>query len=180
MIEIERKFRLTTAQLQNIKQKLEDRFGVLPTVHQVDKVFLLGIDSFKNFTKGMPVVRLRTEGQHTKLTYKRAINDSGDSVEHELGIDSSQTMEAILLETDFRAVTTVIKDRIEFTGHGLTYALDTVKGLGSFIEIEVVAEDSSRLAEIEEEIMSAAIKLGLDESDIEEKKYDQLIAALNK
>jgi adenylate cyclase class 2 len=179
MIEIERKFRLSTTAAQKIKQKLEEKYGNLETIHQVDKVFLLGIDSFKDFTVGMPVVRLRTEGSITKLTYKRAINDSGDSLEHELGVESAQIMEAILLETDFRVVTSVVKDRIEVSNGDFTYALDHVEKLGDFIEIEVVTEDPSQLHEIEKRIMVAADELELSEADIENKKYDQLIAALS-
>lgn len=179
MIEIERKFQLSPEKLLSIKQALEKKFGQLKSVHQVDKVFLLGIDSFKDFKKGMPVVRLRTEGELTKLTYKKAINESGDSIEYELGIDSAPTMEAILLATDFRVVTIVVKDRIEVVDGSLTYALDTVDKLGSFIEIEVVAKNTKNLAETEKLIMSAATTFGLSALDIQKMKYDQLIAQSN-
>lgn len=179
MIEIERKFRLSAVAAQKIRQRFEDKYGNLESIHQVDKVFLLGIDSFKDFTAGMPVVRLRTEGSSTRLTYKRAINDSGDALEHELGVESARIMEAILLETDFRVVTSVTKDRIEVSDGDLTFALDHVERLGDFIEIEMVSVDASRLREIEKRIMTAAGELGLNDSDIELKKYDQLIAALS-
>lgn len=178
MIEIERKFRLSDSKAQEIKQKLEEKFGASESVHQIDKVFLQGIDSFKDFELGMPVVRLRAEGTHTKLTYKRAINKSGDSIEHESGVESAAAIEAFLLETDFRVVTQVTKDRVELQGDGLTFALDTVENLGSFLEIEVVAEDSKNIDSVEQQIMTAATHLGLTEDDIETKKYDQLMAAI--
>jgi adenylate cyclase class 2 len=176
MIEIERKFRLHDSKAQEIKQKLEEKFGTLSSIHQIDKVFLQGIDSFKDFQLGMPVARLRVEGDRTKLTYKRAINQSSDSIEHESGVESEASIEAILLETNFKVVTHVVKDRIEVQDNGLTFALDEVEGLGSFLEIEVVAEDDKDIAAIEQQIMEAATQFGLTEDDIEVKKYDQLMA----
>jgi adenylate cyclase class 2 len=180
MVEIERKFRLSDDQALMIKQKLEEKAGALKSIHQVDKVFLRGIDSFKDFKPGMPVVRLRTEGEHTKLTFKRTINQGGDSIEHESGVGSVAAIEAILLETDFRLVTNVVKDRVEVQNDNLTFALDSVEGLGSFIEIEIIADDDKAIAAAERQIMEAATQFGLTEEDIETRKYDVLVASLKK
>lgn len=61
----------------------------------------------------MPVARLRTENGITKLAYKRRINDGGDMVEHELIVESANTMRAILKEMGYRSVTPVDKVRLE-------------------------------------------------------------------
>ena len=53
-------------------------------------VFLYNKTSFETFSQGEAVVRTRTEGDSTKLTYKRAINTAGDSVEHEVALSPSR------------------------------------------------------------------------------------------
>lgn len=178
MIEVERKFRLSDQQKQVIRKKLQDQDSSANIVRQTDKVFLQGIDSFAEFAQGMPIMRLRTEGNTTTLTYKRRINDAGDSIEHELMISNADTMQAILAEMDYRLVTKVEKNRLEVKQGSIAFALDTVDELGSFLEIEILAEDTDSLAELERQIMNAAKEYGLGEADIESKKYDQMMAAL--
>lgn len=178
MIEVERKFRLSERQKQTIEEKLLEQHSAATSVRQSDKVFLRGIDSFAEFRQGMPIMRLRTENDTTTLTYKRRINNAGDSVEHELMVDNADTMQAILTEMDYRLVTKVEKDRLEIKKDHVAFALDTVDDLGSFLEIEILAEDTENLAELEQQIMATAKEFGLTEADIEPKKYDQMIAAL--
>ena len=178
MIEVERKFRLSGRQKQAIAERLRNQYGDTAVVRQSDKVFLQGIDSFAEFTQGMPIMRLRTENDITTLTYKRRINDVGDSVEHELMVGDANTMQAVLTEMDYHLVTKVEKDRLEIKKDRVAFALDTVDKLGSFLEIEILAEDTEDLAELEQQIMVAAKAFGLSETDIEPKKYDQMIAAL--
>jgi adenylate cyclase class 2 len=178
MIEVERKFRLSEQQKRTVENKLRERNSEAVSVRQSDKVFLRGIDSFAGFTQGEPIMRLRTENNITTLTYKRRINDAGDSVEHELVIGNADTMQAILVEMNYRLVTKVEKDRLEVKKDLMTLALDAVDDLGSFLEIEILAEDAENVAELDQQIMVVAKEFGLTAVDIEPKKYDQMIAAL--
>jgi adenylate cyclase class 2 len=182
MIEIERKFRLTPAQKNSISDQLQSQYGPLETVHQIDQVFLQGIDSFAEFTKGQPVVRLRTMNGKTEFTYKRGINGAGDSIEHELDVSSAEAMQAILREMDYRPVTEIVKDRVTAkTGDresDLAVMLDSVEGLGDFLEIEVLAANVEAQPAAEQQIMDKAAEFGLTASDIETKKYDQLVSVL--
>lgn len=175
MIEIERKFRLTPAKKAELKAILQHQYGKVESIRQIDEIFLSGIDSFEDFKWGDPVVRLRIEGNTTKLAYKRQINDSGDSLEHELIVGSADTMRAILLAMGYRLVTKVDKMRTEITAESLTVALDTVKQLGDFLEIEIIAKDESNTAKHEARIMATAAKFGLTKADIEPMKYDMLM-----
>jgi predicted adenylyl cyclase CyaB len=176
VIEIERKFRLTEEQGVALDERLQSQYGPLEPVHQVDEVFLLGIDSFKDFEPGMPVTRLRTVNGETQLAFKRRVNDAGDAVEHELGVTSADTMRQILLEMDYRPVTIVDKVRLEAKVGKLAIMHDQVKGLGHFCEIEIVAEDESYIPDAEAQIMTTAKEFGYTEADLESRKYDQLIA----
>lgn len=178
MIEIERKFRLSPDKKTALAEEIQAKYGPIEPVHQVDEVFLHGMNSFAEFKQGMPITRLRTADGVTTLAYKRRINDGGDMVEHELVVGSADTMRAILSEMDYRLVTKVDKIRLEAKVGAMALALDTVEGLGDFFEIEVMAEDENNLAATERQIMTTATGFGLTEADLEPRKYDQMVAAL--
>lgn len=175
MIEIERKFRLSMDHYRNIEQYIKSKDGQLRTLHQIDEIYLLGIESFAEFKPGMPVMRLRTMDKKTLLTYKRVINDTGDTLEHELAIESSAAMRKILLDMDYRPVTIVDKIRTEIEDGQVTLMLDRVKDLGDFLEIEVMAQKEEQISEAILIIMDKAAEFDLTEDDIESQKYDKLM-----
>lgn len=176
MIEVERKYRLTAAQADLIKRKIDAKCTFNQEINQIDTIYLKGMSSFDEFVPGMPVVRIRTEDESSKLTYKRSINEAGDSVEHELTIGDPAEMNDILLAEDYRVATRVAKKRVEYKEDEVTYALDDVEGLGAFIEIEIIADDNSALSAYEAKIESIALSLGLSGDMIESKKYDRLMS----
>lgn len=178
MIEIERKFRLSPDKKKTLEEEIQTKYGPIKPVRQIDEVFLQGMDSFDEFKQGMPITRLRTADGVTTLAYKRRLNDGGDTIEHELVVSSADIMRAILGEMDYRSVTRVNKIRLEAKVDGMALALDTVEGLGDFFEIEVMADDESNLELIEVQIMTTAAEFGLTKSDLESRKYDQMVAAL--
>ena len=178
MIEIERKFRLDSEQRETIEGQLQAQGVSLEEIHQVDEVFLQGIDSFAEFQRGMPVARLRTVNGNTQFAYKRSINEAGDMVEHELGVESAETMRQVLAEMDYRPVTIVEKRRLQAKlAGGLALMLDSVEKAGDFLEIEMMATDENELPEAERLIMQKANEFGLSTDDIETRKYDQLVAS---
>ena len=176
MFEIERKFRLTALLAERVKEYMHRSDARMRPVRQIDSIYLLGIKSFEDFNQGMPVIRIRAVGDATKITYKRAIDKKGSSIEHELDIASAQTMEKILLELGFNEVTKVIKNRSEVKIGKLAYALDEIESLGWFLEIEGITNTKDDIDGIERDIMAAAKRFDLTQSDVEVKKYDQLIA----
>lgn len=176
MREVERNFRVSSDQKIQLLTKMQDTHGLLEPKHQVDEVYLLGIGSFKDFIQGMPVIRLRTENGRTQLTYKRRMNDAGDMTEHELTIGSATVMRQILAEMDYRLVTLVDKVWRKVSTGEVTLALDCVKGLGDFLEIEIVVPDGSHLAMAEPRIIKTAADYALAEADLEYQKYDKLLA----
>ncbi|HEX8763161.1 MAG TPA: class IV adenylate cyclase [Candidatus Saccharimonadales bacterium] len=176
MIEVERKFRITPEQKSKIRTDMENQNGSLQPLHQIDEVFLQGLDSFEGFKQGMPVIRLRTENGVTEMAYKRRLNEGGDMKEHELLIGSASVMRSILAEMDFRPVTVVDKIRLQAKAGEMALMLDEVKHLGDFLEIEIMATDESELDDAYQRIMQQAATYGLGEIDIESQKYDKLLA----
>jgi adenylate cyclase class 2 len=176
MIEVESKFRI--AGKQKIANRLKE-LGFIGTdpVHQSDKVFLVKSDSFKTFTPGDPVARIRTVNGVSSMTVKRAINASGDSVEHEMTVDPASAAEGSLLEMGYKAVTDVEKIRTEYKRDDTTVAIDEVSKLGEFLEIEIVCNEGKE-ANARDRVMAIATDLGLSEDDIVTKKYDQMMSEL--
>lgn len=175
MIEVERKFKLTAEHYRKIEEYFKDKKNSLHIQHQIDEIFLPGIDSFAQFKQGMPVVRLRTVDNETLLTYKRSINDGGDTLEHELTIESPGVMRLILLDMDYRQITVVDKIRTEYKDGELTVMLDDVKELGRFLEIEAMVDKEENITEATSTIMTKAAEFDLTEADIEPRKYDKLM-----
>jgi len=101
MIEVETKYRLSDKQKVTEKLKELGFIGKDP-VHQVDKVFLVNSDSFKTFTPGDPVARIRSVNGVSSLTLKRAINKSGDTIEHEMTVDPASAAEGLLSEMGYK------------------------------------------------------------------------------
>ncbi len=179
MIEVERKFKINKDQKSKILSLLENKHGQVQSVFQSDIVFLQEIKSFRQFKRGMPVVRIRTVGEETKMTCKRVINTSGDAVEHELVISSANIMQDILKECNFNQVSLVNKRRIEYKEDEISIALDEVDGLGSYLEIEILTSED-KISDSERQIFDQASKFGLKREDIETKKYDELLEAASK
>lgn len=174
MIEYERKYRINEQQKRSINQ-MTPGLSEAPLLHQVDEVFLYQKDSFETFIPGEAVVRIRTENNDTKLTYKRAINQQGDSIEHEIGIavGGDGVLRQILEDMGYHQVTRVEKYRREIMRNGITVTLDDVVGLGDFAEIEIVAASDKQA---EKKISERALELGLTAADVETRKYDRLLA----
>jgi len=97
MIEVESKFRIKDR--AEIETKLSSlAYSKSDPVEQSDKVFLLNSDSFKTFKVGDPVTRIRLVNGVSSLTYKRAINAHGDSIEHEMTVDSIKKYDQLMSE----------------------------------------------------------------------------------
>jgi|SRR3989344_3785702 len=178
MIEVERKFRIDSNKKASLIRKLTKFSEKIATVHQVDTVFLRNSESFEGFKRGDPVVRVRIENNKATLTYKRALNDQGDAVEHEMLIDPPGAGEEILKEVGFKLVTKISKERTNYKSGDISIAVDKVQSLGVFLEIETLCASEQELPSAQVKIMNKAKELGLNESDIEPKKYDQLMSKL--
>jgi adenylate cyclase class 2 len=180
MIEIERKFRLSPVQGEKLETTLQQQYGPLEPIHQIDEVFLHGTTSFALFEQGMPVTRLRTVNGETMFTYKRRIDDAGDMIEHELRISSADTMRSVLTELGYMPVTVVDKVRLEAKLGDMTIMYDQVEGLGDFCEIEIMAQSEASIPDADRRIMAKAVELGLTVTNLETGKYDLLIAQLGQ
>ena len=93
----------------------------------------------RDFSKTDEALRIRSTEEGTSLTYKGPkIGLAGVKAREELivSVDPKEAMEEVLLRLGFTRTAVVEKARETYRMEGTFVALDEVKGLGSFVEIE--------------------------------------------
>lgn len=119
----------------------------------------------RNFAETDEAVRLRDEttadGTRTELTYKgpKVDPDSKAREEVETGVEDNDDADAILQAVGFEPAAVVTKERDRFHFDGYTVTLDSVEGLGEFVEVETESEDVDSAREGAKDVLA---ELGLD------------------
>lgn len=102
-------------------------------------------------------------------------------LEYETEINSKSEMEQALLLMDYKQAVTINKTRL--TTHYKNYEIDIdeVDGLGQFIEVEQLFEESNKekVTKIQEEMFNFLISLGVDKDNRINKGYDILMLEKN-
>lgn len=123
---------------------VRERLGALGATHrrsvrQVDAYF----DApHRDFGETDEALRLRREsdgaGETSVLTYKGPLVEAESKTreEHETAVADGDEARAIAEALGFTVAATVAKDREIYALDGYTVALDTVDGLGEFVEVE--------------------------------------------
>lgn len=149
-LEVELKFRMLDAvQMETLlRQRGAIESG---TERQIDRYFNHPSRDFRSTDEAF---RIRTSGNENCITYKGAVLGTAAKTRHEIEIgfaDGPQTVEQlmeVLRLLSFRFVREVEKSRRSFTlkenGRAFELALDTVPGLGAFLEIELLATADQR------------------------------------
>lgn len=104
----------------------------------------------RDFAATDEALRVRYTAGAPEITYKGPkIASAGIKARREInvGVDSGEKFEELLELLGFRRSASVAKRREEFRLRGATIALDSVEGLGTFVEIEVMAEENREEAE---------------------------------
>src|SRR5207253_11380761 len=107
----------------------------------------------RDFAKTDEALRLRQVGAENFITYKGPRVDSTTKTRRELelplpsGPEMNEQFAALLTALGFRPVGVVRKRRrkalLAWEGHKVELAVDEVAGLGSFLELEIAAEDAN-------------------------------------
>ena len=118
----------------------------------------------RDFRRTDEALRIRIKEEGARLTYKGPKLDSRTKSRLELTVEVKDptAMEKILAELGFRPSGEVRKRRTKYTLGEVTFALDDVEGLGSFLEIEAPAEDD--WADKQERVLEILQRLGQGES----------------
>lgn len=164
--EVEQKHRV--ANVDALIARLIERGAILePPVGQSDQYFA---HPSRDFAKTDEALRIRTVGGQSFVTYKGPRLDSTTKTRRELELpltshdnDGTQFVE-LLRALGFRPVAIVRKNRqafqIELHGRDVEGALDDVNGIGTFVELELLAGDAN-VEEAQRIVSALAIQLAL-------------------
>jgi len=176
--EVENKF--PVADIGAVEKKLSSLGADFKdAVTQVDTYFAHPI---VDYHKTDEALRIRSVGDNNFLTYKGPKIDTETKTRREIdlpvgsGVAAARELSEILSALGFRAMQAVVKRRrevsIEHGGITITGALDEVDGLGTFVELEIVA-DAGQVEPAKANIAELAGRLGL--SNPERRSYLELL-----
>ncbi len=173
MQEVEVKARLREP--ANVMAALE-RMGcrLSAPIRQDDAVFMpKGENGFATGKRGMNVLRIRKQGGKALFTLKQTVLNELDCIEHECEVSDAEEMTRAIELLGFREVVRVGKLRQKTRYEPYEICVDTVDGLGEFIEVEKLVEEGDSDA-IQEELFAFLEKLGVVRADREVHGYDTL------
>ena len=129
----------------------------------------------RDFAETDEALRIRKVDKKYILTYKgpKIGTRSKTRVEKEVALDSFDTMNDILVCLGFIETGRVSKRRERFKLDEVEICIDSVQGLGDFVELEKI---SSEREKTEDNLFALAAKLGL--SRFERKSYLELVLGL--
>lgn len=159
MFEVETKIRIPD--LPEIRSRLVRIHAGSPSVSDQRDVYYN--HPMRDFGRTDEALRIRYEGDRCTLTYKGpklATKGAKTREEFNLTVESGENLEEILRRLGFVRSAEVRKHREEFDLGSASVALDEVNGLGSFVEIEVMAHDAGEGAE--KEIEQIKGELGIE------------------
>jgi adenylate cyclase class 2 len=114
----------------------------------------------------------------TKLTYKGPLVETASKTreEHETAVNDDDALQGVLAGLGFAPAATVEKTRVYYDFEGYTLVLDTVDGLGEFVEIEREVPEAE-VAAARREAIDRLEQLGLDPDDQIRTSYLGLLLA---
>ena len=142
-----------------------------------DRGTLLQRDTYFRVRDGRLKLREETPGGATLIAYRRDDRPEARESRYRIArVDDPAALEASLDEA-LGTLVVVEKERRLLLWEGVRIHLDSVQGLGSFLELEGVAPDGSDLSGEHEKVARLSEALGLDDTRIVADSYsDRLLA----
>lgn len=173
-----------------IKAKLADKSQLLallrqqgvqvsePVIHR-DRVFgPNGVNGNDGDNKA-PWLRLRTEtkGGTTKylFTLKKSVTSQMDSIEHETEVSNADELLQIIGHIGFASFSDLTKTRQKAVIGDIELCIDTVDGLGDFVEAEKLTEEEADYDMVATELWGVLEGIGIPRSDYVAEGYDVLM-----
>ncbi len=165
MIEVEMKIPVNElSRYEHILQEIGAEF--LGEEHHIDLYFQHPCRDFRVTDEAL---RVRICGDKIFLTYKGSKKDFKLKVrpEIEVEVSNAEKIMEILLLLGFKCVAKIRKRRRVYKAFNLKIALDSVSGLGNFIEIEAIVDEEYSNAIDKVKTIARYLNLPLDKSIIE-------------
>ena len=177
--EVEQKYR--AADHDEIARRLQELgFQSAATVTQVDTYYA---HPHRNFAETDEALRISRVNNENFITYKGPKIDATTKTRREIelsiasGAEGAERCDEIWRALSFTLVREVTKTRqiyrVSQAKHEIEIAVDSVKNLGNFVELEIVIDEQSELDAAREAVAALAEELGL--KDIERRSYLELL-----
>jgi adenylate cyclase class 2 len=158
--------------------RLGCEFG--PEIKQEDTVYVREVGSIETYLSNSAFLRLRVQNDgRTLFTYKhhpaRIVTLDSAPLELELEVSSREVMEKILLIMGYKEAVRIAKHRRKTTYKNWEVCVDDVEGLGSYVEMEELAETTDDVPEIKERMQAFLAEQGVGEGDILRNRYDVMM-----
>jgi len=174
-----------------VRERLEEVGGTaLGTVTQEDTYFDAPDREFARTDEALRVRRERLPDgdRRVSLTYKGPLVDDQSKTreEAETRVEDEAAIRAILDGLGYEAAATVRKERERYAIDDCTITLDTVDGLGEFVEVEIESDGaieasgtdpSEAIPALREEAIAVMDRLGLDPGEQIRTSYLGLLLA---
>ena len=171
MIEVESKFKISGDMTQSdLLAILKSQFITsISSKRQIDTVFLLPEQVDAPITPGSKIMRVRDvlnpetgKLQRSLMTLKVEGQTKLVSDEYEFAVDDGNAARQMLTALGWQEIVTVDKVRLESKTEDYTVCIDEVAGLGLFIELEVLTEDSADVKNIQQQMCNFLKNLDID------------------
>jgi adenylate cyclase, class 2 len=177
--EIEQKYR--TSDHVAIESRLVARNAARGETVQHEDLYLNHPE--RDFAQTGEAFRIRRVGEQCAITYKGPRFEGPTKTRKELeipfaaGAENHAKLNDLFQALGFQPVATVRKVRTSYhldeAGRALEVVLDIAEGLGTFVEVETIAESQADFAEARKAVIELAGELGL--TDIEPRSYLRMI-----
>ena len=182
MREIE--IKLKVKDFSELKNKLLLEGCVLSNpINQNDTIYSHKDKIGKEWTKpdeGDFVIRIRRQDNKSELTVKQQRSHELDNLEFETEVKDSEVMHQILSLLGYVPMVEVKKKRQKGKLGQYEICLDEVDELGTFVELEKLADDEADVATVEEDLFREMERLGVPRENREKRGYDTQIFHFKK
>lgn len=178
-IEVEIKIRIDPNLFLIIKEKIKQIAKFAKKTLQVDEYYTPQHKNFVEPNYPFEWLSIRKRGEKSFLNYKHFYPENVEITSHcdefEALIDKPEQIEKIFSKLNFKKLITVEKDREAYVCKDeFEIALDTVKDLGFFMEIEAL-KDLGGIDQTRKKLISFAEELGVDATNTEKRGYPYLL-----
>ncbi|HLC74265.1 MAG TPA: class IV adenylate cyclase [Candidatus Nanoarchaeia archaeon] len=177
--EIEIKIPVDGVTFSHIKQKLQSTATFVKSSSQIDEYFTPPNRNFVEPFFTYEWLSIRKRGGKTIINYKHFYPENAELTTHcdefETIIENPEQIEKIFSALNMKKLVVVEKEREVFIyKNEFEIALDRVKELGNFIEIEAM-KNFGTVHETREKLFQFAKRLGIDTSNADKRGYPHLL-----
>lgn len=181
--EIEIKINLDKESFSKVREKVENTAKFVKKIRQVDEYFTPAHRNFVEPKFPFEWLSIRERGGKAILNYKHWLPENAEVHTHcdefETELANPGAMRKIFSALDFKKLVTVDKEREAYTYEDeFEIALDIVKDLGYFIEIETM-KDFGSIEKARKKLFEFAKILGVDISNPDLRGYPFLLMEKN-